>query len=116
MGQILRCVWAGSRLLPLLACLFVIPLFGLLGVASAPADDKLKFATIPAGSASQEVDVGGKQLKLFTYKPKDSRKGPLLLVFHGADRNADDYRDAAIPLANRHGGLVVAPLFDAERF
>ena len=62
------------------------------------------------------MDVGDQRLNLFTYKPKDYKKGPLLLVFHGADRNADDYRDAAIPLADRNGGLVVAPLFDAERF
>src|SRR5438552_3268349 len=85
-------------------CLFGIALFAVLLSARTHAGDKSKLAPIPAGKkADQEVDVGDKRLKLFTYKPKNYNKGPLLLVFHGADRNADDYRDAAIPLADRRG-------------
>src|SRR5262249_3688185 len=51
-----------------------------------------------------------------TYKPKNYQEGPLFVIFHGVLRNADDYRDNAKALADRHGALVVAPRFDAQRF
>jgi len=37
-------------------------------------------------------------------------------VLHGLGANATGYRDYAIPLADIHGYLVVAPLFDRKRF
>jgi poly(3-hydroxybutyrate) depolymerase len=58
----------------------------------------------------------GETLEVFTYKPANYAGGPLLLVFHGVGRNAEEYRDFAIPLADRFGFLLVAPLFDKERF
>src|SRR5688572_11777922 len=42
--------------------------------------------------------------------------GPLLVVFHGVVRNAEEYRNFAIPMADRFGALLVAPLLDPERF
>ena len=102
MGKIVRREFVGIPHVFYLSNLFGIPLFAMLMLlmASAHADDKTKLAAIPTGSANQEVDVGEKRLKLFTYKPKDYKKGPLLLVFHGAGRNAADNRDAAILLAS----------------
>ena len=38
------------------------------------------------------------------------------MVFHGVSRNAEDYRDYAIAIADWFHMLVVAPLFDAARF
>jgi poly(3-hydroxybutyrate) depolymerase len=38
------------------------------------------------------------------------------VVFHGVLRNAGEYRDFAVPLADRFGLLLVAPLLDEERF
>jgi pimeloyl-ACP methyl ester carboxylesterase len=39
-----------------------------------------------------------------------------LLVFHGQNHNADDYRDWARPLADKHCMLVVAPRFPKSQF
>jgi alpha-beta hydrolase superfamily lysophospholipase len=39
-----------------------------------------------------------------------------LLTLHGVGRNASGYRDHAIPIADLHGYLVAAPLFDRKRF
>src|SRR5262249_20037796 len=39
-----------------------------------------------------------------------------LLVFHGAERNAEDYRDYARALADRNCMLVAAPLFAQHTF
>lgn len=39
------------------------------------------------------------------------RSSPILIVMHGTKRNAADYRDTWIPLAERYGCLVVCPEF-----
>ncbi|MBC7369425.1 MAG: alpha/beta fold hydrolase, partial [Undibacterium sp.] len=38
------------------------------------------------------------------------------VICHGVSRNAEDYRNFAITLAERFHAIVVAPLFDKERF
>src|SRR5438045_2409369 len=88
----------------------VVALFSLAIGASARAD------SFPLGSAKHTVSVGNTQLDIFTYKPKNYKNGPLLLIFHGVARNADTYRDSAITLGDQHGALIVAPLFDEKRF
>ena len=75
----------------------------------------LRAEPLPVGKSSIEVEVGEK-LELFTYKPANYAGGPLLLVFHGVGRNADEYRDFAVTLGDRFGFLVVAPKFDRDRF
>jgi poly(3-hydroxybutyrate) depolymerase len=70
---------------------------------------------IPAGSADRTVPVGGRSLRVFTYRPAKA-DGPLLLVFHGTDRNAADYRDRAKTLADKLGASVAAPLFGKDEF
>lgn len=80
---------------------------GLVVAASA--------APLPEGPAVRTVDVG-LPLEVFTYKPAGYAGGPLIVVFHGVNRNADEYRDWAIPLAKRFGAIVAAPKFDRERF
>lgn len=82
--------------------------FGLLATA-------LHATPIAPGKGRIEIDVGEK-LEVFTYKPAHYAGGPLLLVFHGVGRNADEYRDFAATLGDRFGFLVVAPKFDRERF
>jgi len=62
------------------------------------------------------VVEAGETLEVFTYKPANYAGGPLLVVFHGVGRNAEEYRDFAIPLAEKYGFLLAAPLFDRERF
>jgi dienelactone hydrolase len=83
---------------------------GLISGACAHA------APIPAGADEQEVDLGGTQLDVFTYRPASCANPALLLVFHGLNRNADEYRDYAQPIADKRCMIVVAPLFDDERF
>jgi poly(3-hydroxybutyrate) depolymerase len=71
---------------------------------------------IPAGRGRVEFSYAGRPLTLFTYKPANYTNGPLLVVFHGVVRNAENYRDFAIPLADRFGVILVSPLLDPERF
>ena len=55
-------------------------------------------------------------IKVFTYKPANYSNGPMLVVFHGAGRNAEEYRNHAIYMAEKFKAIVVAPKFDANRF
>jgi poly(3-hydroxybutyrate) depolymerase len=85
-------------------------LIGLVTVAVAWAEP------IPAGRGRIDFSFGGAPLTLFTYKPASYKEGPLLVVFHGVVRNAEDYRNFAIPMAERFGVILVAPLLDERRF
>ncbi|MBM3855665.1 MAG: alpha/beta fold hydrolase, partial [Verrucomicrobia bacterium] len=76
----------------------------------------LRAAPLPAGPGRVECPNGAEPITLFTYKPPTYRGGPLLVVCHGVGRNAEEYRNFAITMAERFGALVVAPLFDAARF
>lgn len=63
-----------------------------------------------------EVQVGGMNLTLFT---QQLQSGTLktLFVFHGTDRNADEYCAHSAMLGKNAGmSTVVAPLFDKDRF
>lgn len=71
---------------------------------------------LPAGKSMVEVRFGDVPLKLFVYKPQDFRDGPMLMVFHGVLRNAEEYRDHSIAMGDRFGALIVAPLFDEPTF
>lgn len=71
---------------------------------------------IAVGKGHLTVDVDGAAIDVYTYKPERYAGGAVLLTLHGVGRNAEGYRNHAIPLADRHGLLVVAPHFDRERF
>lgn len=71
---------------------------------------------IPPGYGQETVDVDGVPLQVFTYRPAGCAISGLLLVFHGLDRNAADYRSDAVGLGQRLCRLVAAPLFDEARF
>jgi len=87
-------------------------LAGLLVLAATG----LRADPLPLGPGRIECPNGAEPLTLFTYKPPTYRKGPLLVVCHGVGRNAEDYRNYAITLAERFGVIVVAPFFDKDRF
>ncbi len=74
------------------------------------------FAAAPAGISIESVAIGGAAIQVHYYKPAHYNGGPLLVSFHGLSRNVAGYVDAARPIADRHGMLIVAPLFDAKRF
>lgn len=71
---------------------------------------------LPVGKSAVEVQFGDVPLKLFAYKPENFRNGPLLMVFHGVLRNAEEYRDHSVAMADRFGALVVSPHFDDKSF
>lgn len=73
-------------------------------------------APLAEGSGSFVLENDGEPIEVFSYKPEGYSGGPLVIVVHGSDRNAQEYRDYAIPIARRFNVLVVAPLFDAARF
>jgi hypothetical protein len=72
--------------------------------------------SVPAGIGQQAADLEGVSLEVFTYQPAGCTVSGALLVFHGLERNAEAYRDDAIPLGQQMCMLVVAPLFDKTRF
>jgi dienelactone hydrolase len=76
----------------------------------------LHAAPIAPGPAQQDVNLGRTVLTVFTYRPANCAEPTLLIVFHGLNRNADRYRGYAQWLADNMCMIVVAPLFDAERF
>jgi pimeloyl-ACP methyl ester carboxylesterase len=86
----------------------------LVFLAAAPPE-RVQAAPIPPGQGEQTVNLGADTLTVFTYRPQCDAPN-LLLVFHGLNRTADRYRGYAQPLADRLCMIVVAPLFDKERF
>ena len=70
---------------------------------------------LPVG-ASRFILPAADPIEVFTYKPPGFHGGPLLVVFHGVDRNAEEYRSQAICMAEKFKAIVVAPRFDAARF
>lgn len=85
---------------------------GLIAVAT-PAHEPTQ--AVPTGAGKVVIDVGV-PLEVFTYKAENYNGGPIILVFHGVGRNAEEYRDFATVLAERYGAIVAAPLFDLARF
>lgn len=54
----------------------------------------------------------GLPITLECYRPANHAPDrPMVIVQHGMGRNGDEYRDAWIPAADRHGLLIVAPTF-----
>lgn len=92
----------------------IIRIVFVLLVASLPLS--LKAAPIPLGDGCQIIKIGGFNFELFTYKPTKYTDGPLLLVFHGVERDPEIARANAKAIADRFGMAVAAPLFDKSRF
>ena len=80
------------------------------------AGARLDAAPLKVGAHRLEFTHQGEVIEVFTYRPPTYRDGPLFVIFHGVARNAEDYRNFAITLAERFRALVVAPRFDKERF
>ena len=73
-------------------------------------------APIPLGQSSRKVAVANEVIEVHAYKPVGYHGGPLLVSFHGLSRNVERYLGAAKPVAERHGMVLVMPLFDRTRF
>jgi pimeloyl-ACP methyl ester carboxylesterase len=72
--------------------------------------------SIPVGASRIVYENQGEPLTLHTYRPPTYAGGPLILVFHGVKRNAEDYRNFAITLAERLRAIIITPEFDSTRF
>ena len=60
----------------------------------------------------EDVESPGRELVLECYRaPSHTPERPVVLVQHGMGRNGDEYRDAWVPAADKHGLLIVAPTF-----
>lgn len=58
-----------------------------------------------------------KTLRVYYYIPENkTTSSPILFVFHGAGRNAKDYRDAMRNKADDYGVIVMAPEFSIQNF
>jgi len=79
--------------------------------SSTPATSE----SIPVGSG-KFILSGAEPLTVFTYKPHQYSEGPVLVIFHGVERNAAEYRDNAIVMGDRFHAIVIAPLFEKKRF
>lgn len=73
-------------------------------------------ASIPVGKGEFAVTAGKYEITIYSYRPEAWTGQRMVMVMHGVRRNADDYRDHASAMAERLDALVVAPMFDAERF
>lgn len=71
---------------------------------------------IPDGKASFTLASRDRELEVFTYRQPGWRDGPLFVVLHGMNRNADDYRDNGIALARACRALIAVPAFDKAQF
>jgi pimeloyl-ACP methyl ester carboxylesterase len=87
-----------------------------MGLAAFLAVTTAAAEPIGSGSGRQTAVLGNTQIPVFTYRPAGCADPSLLLVFHGAERNAEDYHDYARGLADRNCMLVVAPLFAQHTF
>lgn len=76
----------------------------------------LRGEPFPQGKSERELQVGTTTWRVQAYKAECFRDGPLVVVFHGSDRNPGLARDNALPLAKAGCALMVAPLFDEVRF
>ncbi|MAX70455.1 MAG: hypothetical protein CMC76_05035 [Flavobacteriaceae bacterium] len=80
----------------------------------------------PEITATSKINVGAdtfvmyaykdskrKSIKVWTYKPKSwNDKDKIVFVMHGGGRNADDYLNAWIELADKNNLLIIAPEFE----
>jgi pimeloyl-ACP methyl ester carboxylesterase len=58
-----------------------------------------------------------KPLRVFTYRPASyTAESPIVFVMHGKLRNAEEYRQPWIPLADRYHCLVVSPEFSEQHY
>ena len=90
--------------------------FGMAALAVCGFATRTRADPIGPGKGRQVVRIGGVDLTLYTYQPDSCRPRLVLIVVHGKNRHADNYRDNAVSLADKTCAVVVAPEFDQARF
>lgn len=75
---------------------------------------------MPAGAggliSAETAMIGSTAIDIYTFRPDHCAPKTLLIAFAGFAREAEKYRDRAMPLAERACLFVVAPRLDRERF
>ncbi len=87
-----------------------------MSLAACAAQPRSAEGAIPLSSSEQVATVDGQSFKVFAIRPAGFEIAGILVVFHGVDRNADTYRDDAVPVAQRYCLLAIAPLFEEARY
>ncbi len=90
--------------------LIAILAFCLSGCATAPGERGTFTLNDGRGAVAASMDVHFFQPSNF--KPN----GPVLVVVHGMNRNADGYRDYFTAAAHKYGALILAPEFNRENY
>lgn len=90
----------------------VAAVLGLLLTACATVNDR------PESDASYDfADWPGPAVKVFYVEPEGlGPDAPIVIVMHGVKRNASEYRDNWVDLAERHGLRVYVPQFSQQDF
>lgn len=98
----------------------VIVLSFLVQVGSAYAGEKQSLEFVPgAGTFSMKelTGVNDSPLRVFYYRPTTWQQGkPIVMVFHGLGRNAEEYRDSWKQYAAEYGLLVICPEFSEKKY
>lgn len=108
-----------------LVCRMMAGSLMLCPVVSSAAQEAEAKSAVPEQQAHAQEKKGDfefecahreKAIRVFGYRPSTYKDGPLLVLFHGASRNAEGYRNGARKLAEQLGMLLVVPEFDRARF
>lgn len=98
---------------------FYYLLLGFMGsllLCSSPLVLTAEDSSIASGKSSITLELRGKTIPVFLYKPESFQGERILVVMHGVKRNAEQYRDHAEKMGDRFGALIVTPLFDTKQF
>ena len=90
-----------------------------LPFTSIPVQSQDKVLTKGKGSFmfSEYEPLKNKPIRIWYYNPSDDPSElPVLFVMHGVNRNADDYRDNWVELAEKYQVIVIVPEFSKEHF
>ncbi len=98
------------RLLNLLRRSLVLLGLFLSGCAALPGDLGVVRVDDGRGAVAAPMDV------YFYQPPTFKPNGPVLIVIHGMNRNAGDYRSYFTAAAERYGALILAPQFSREHY
>ena len=105
------------RVIPWLALVW-LALGGLAGLPGTMPVARSDDVALPPGRSQFTFRAGDVDLEVFTFRPEAfvAERARLLLVFHGVARNAEEYRDWAVPIAQATGAIVATPKFPKDTF
>lgn len=84
-------------------------------------NDNLTFNQFSKGSGfflyNYRTSNFNKMLRIYYHIPQNATATtPILMVFHGTNRNASDYRDAFVNTANTKNVIIISPEFSEQNF